>query len=253
MARIALATMLVACIGFAAARGDEDAGTKEIKLEDLQMPVSSLSAWGVREYVYQLDRDGEIITVGEVTMRTEVEDERIVTHDTWSLQWRGKTLSADVKMGCARNSLLRPTVIRSAGEGDDELMTFTAEVGEDDAVVTDEDGAQKRIDFPSDTLADLAMFRIFTLLPREKNTIVRVGHVLEVTELNLKGPAVLLYAGKEEISLHGKQVPVHKFECKRDGRTVAEAWVDDEGVLRRHRMDGRKIITEAPNAPDKEQ
>ena len=102
----------------------------------------------------------------------------------------------------------------------------------------------RKIDFPADTLTDAAMFGIFTLLSRTEGATFSVGHVMEVSELNLKGSAVIAYRGLEQIALHGNPVNLHKFVYVRDGRTVAEAWVDSDHVLRQIRMDGRKVLTE---------
>jgi hypothetical protein len=67
---------------------------------------------------------------------------------------------------------------------------------------------------------------------------------MEVSELNLKGPAKIAYNGQEQITLHSKVIRLHKFVYLRDNRTVAEAWVDSDHVLRQIRLDGRKILTE---------
>jgi hypothetical protein len=135
-------------------------------------------------------------------------------------------------------------MIRSVGEGDDEVGTFTVVVGDSNATVTTEDGQTRKIDFPADTLTDVAMFRIFTLLPTTEGATFSVGHVMEVSELNLKGPAVIAYRGLEEISLSGKTLKLHKFVYLRDDRTVAEAWIDSDHILRQIQLDGRKVLTE---------
>ena len=97
------------------------------------------------------------------------------------------------------------------------------------------------------------MFRIFTLLARTDGAAFSVGHVMEVSELNLKGPAVIAYRGLEQITLHGNPINLHKFVYVRDGRTVAEAWVDSDHVLRQIRMDGRKVLTEKGKSPSTRQ
>jgi len=149
-----------------------------------------------------------------------------------------------MKVICRRDGLLRPTTIYSAGEGDDEVGTFSVEVGDNDAVVTATGGRTRKIDCPADTLTDVAMFRIFTLLPRTRGATFSVGHVMEVSELNVKGPAVIAYRGPDTITLHGKSTRLYKFVYSRNGRTVEEAWVDSDHILRQIRIDGRKILTE---------
>ena len=253
MVRIAVVMMAAFGAAFAAAdvvpftgKEDIDQATEkeEVKLEDLELPLSSLTKWKTREYTYQLDRGGQLHTLGKGTMKTKVDGEKIILHDTWTIQWRGKEMSLDLQMECKANSLLRPTLIKSVGKGDDEFVTFSVKVGEDDAVVTSDDGSQRLIDFPADTLTDVAQFRLFSLLPRKKGTTIKLGHVMEVSELNLKGPAVIEYVGQERITIHETEVELHKFVYKRGTRIVEEAWVDNEGALRRIRIDGRKIITE---------
>jgi hypothetical protein len=117
-------------------------------------------------------------------------------------------------------------------------------VGESDATVTSDGGQTRKIDFPADTLTDMAMFRIFALLPTIEGATFAVGHVMEVSELNLKGPAEIVYRGLEEIGMSGKMLKLHKFVYLRDDRTVAEAWVDSDHILRQLRLDGRKVLIE---------
>ena len=88
------------------------------------------------------------------------------------------------------------------------------------------------------------MFRIFTLLPRTEGAAFSAGHVLEVSEVNLKGPALIDYHGLVQVTLHGNPIRLHKFAYVRDDRTVADAWVDSDHVLRQLRIDGRKVLTE---------
>jgi hypothetical protein len=208
--------------------------------------LSRLKGWGTRSFVYQVERGGERAVLGVVTMGVKLAEQQVTLTDTWDLTWHGKKIRLNLETTCRRNGLLRPTKIRSAGQGDDEFGTFTVDIGESHATVTTEDGETRKIDFPADTLTDVSMFRLFTLLPRTEGAEFSVGHVMEVSELNLKGPAVIAYRGLEQITLHDKPIRLHKFAYARDGRTVAEAWVDSDHILRQLRIDGRKVLTEKP-------
>ncbi|NQT20333.1 MAG: hypothetical protein HQ592_11555 [Planctomycetes bacterium] len=246
MARIVFVVMVVLGVALAAADDTPAPEKEEVRLEDLELPLSSLTKWKTREYTYQLERRGELRTLGKVIMETKVDGEKVILHDSWTMKWRGKEMGLDLQMECKANNLLRPTAIKSVGKGDDEFGNFSVQVGESDAVVALEDGSQRRIDFPADTLTDIAQFRLFSLLPRKEGPTIKLGHVMEVSELNLKGPAVIEYVGQEQITINQEEVQLHKFVYKRRSRTVEEAWVDDEGALRRIRIDGRKILTEIP-------
>jgi len=225
---------------------DGNAKGVAVPIQEVDLDLSRLKGWGTRSFTYQVEREGKRTTLGIVTMAVEVRDKQIKLSDTWDLTWRGKKVRLNLETTCRRNSLLRPTTIHSAGEGDDEVGTFSVEVGDDTATVTTEDGRTRKIDFPADTLTDLAMFRIFTLLPHTKGATFSVGHVMEVSELNFKGPAMIAYRGREQITLHGKPISLHKFDYVRGDRTVTEAWVDSDQILRQVRIDGRKILTERP-------
>jgi len=222
----------------------QDAQRPPVPLQNIEPDLSRLKAWGTREFVYHVERGGERTALGTVTMATELKDREVKLSDTWKLTWRGKKISLKLDMTCRRDGLLRPVKIRSAGEGDDEVATFSAEVGHTEATVTSEGGRTRKIELPADTLTDVAMFRIFTLLPRTAGAAFSVGHVMEISELNLKGAAAIAYRGPDEISLHGKPIELHKFEYTRGGRTVSEAWVDGDHVLRQIRIDGRKVLVE---------
>ncbi len=213
-------------------------------LQEADLDIDRLRRWGSREFLYQVERGGEQTVLGTVTMRTDMRDDRVEIDDRWEVDWRDRKIKVELKLDCRRDNLLRPTSIQSKGEGDDEVGTFTVEVGKDKATVRADEGGTRTIDFPADTLTDVAMFRVFTLLPRAAGATVSVGHVMEVSELNLKGAATIAYQGLDEINLHGKPTKLHKFAYARDGRTVAEAWVDSDHILRQLRIDGRKVLTE---------
>ncbi len=227
--------------------GNDDVGIGKgvaTPIQEVPLDLSRLRGWGKRSFTYQVEREGERTSLGTVTMAVEVHDQAIKLTDTWDLTWHGKRVRLNLETTCRRNNLLRPTTIRSAGEGDDEVGTFTVVVGDSDATVTNDGGQTRKIDFPGDTLTDVAMFRIFTLLSTAEGAAFSVGHVMEVSELNLKGPAEIVYRGLEQITLHGKTLKLHKFVYLRDDRTVAEVWVDSDHILRRVRLDGRKVLTE---------
>jgi hypothetical protein len=227
--------------------GNEDVGIGKgvvTPLQEVALDLSRLRGWGTRSFTYQVEREGERMSLGTVTMAVEVHDQEFKLTDTWDLTWHGKKVRLNLEITCRRNNLLRPTTIRSAGEGDDEVGTFTVVVGDSDATVTSDGGQTRKIDFPADTLTDMAMFRIFTLLHTTEGAAFSVGHVMEVSELNLKGPAEIVYRGLEEITLPGDTVKLHKFVYLRDGRIVAEAWVDSDHFLRQLRLDGQKVLTE---------
>jgi hypothetical protein len=243
MYRLMLAALVVVCGGaLTAARAVED-GKQVVALEELKLDTKPLAKWGTRVFSYQLERDGKVETLGTVSMSTTVGEGGIELHDKWELNWRGERIWLDIRLQCEPGSLLRPTRISSKGKGE-EAGTFSVAVGENSAVVKDRDGREKTMDVPADTLTDAAMFRIFALLPREKGFTVRVGHTLEVSELNLKGAGTIVCEGRDPVLLHQKQEELHKFVFKQGTMVVEEAWVDDKGVLRRVRINRRKILTE---------
>jgi hypothetical protein len=226
------------------ADADQPVADKKIPLHEAELDLDRLRGWETRVFVYRLTRGGESAVLGTVTMRTEVASAGVTLTDNWRLRYHGQDLRLELKMDCRRDNLLRPKTIQSVGEGDEEFGTFTVKVGADQATVTGEDGGSEDIEFPANTLTDIGLFRAFTLLPRNPGSTFTVAHVMEVSEMHLKGPAVLAYRGPDEITLHGKPVTLDKFVYIRDGRTAAEAWVDSDHILRQVRLDGRKTLTE---------
>jgi hypothetical protein len=225
----------------------EDVGIAErvaTPIQEVALVLSRLRGWGTRSFTYQVERGSERTSLGTVTMAVEVHDEAIKLTDTWDLLWHGKKVRLNLETTCRRNSLLRPTMIRSAGEGDDEVGTFTLVVGESHATVTTEDGQTRKIDFPPDTLTDVAMFRIFTLLPTTEGAVFSAEHVMEVSELNLKGSAEITCRGLEEIGVSRKTLKLHTFVYRRDGRTVAKAWVDSDRKVNRLDLSYSQITDE---------
>ena len=216
--------------------------TQPNKLEELKLDTKPLAQWGTRLYSYQVKRGGNIQTLGTVSLTTKVLKDKIVFKDNWNLLWHGKTIKFGLEMQCHPDSLLRPETISSKGEGD-EVASYSVTISNGKATVNMK-GKDRTIDFPADTLTDAAMFRIFTLLPRKKGFVAKVGHIMEVSELNLKKDGTIVYYGPETIQLNAKEVTLHKYIYKQGSRDVEEAWVDDKGRLRRIRIDGRKILTE---------
>jgi hypothetical protein len=105
----------------------ETVGEKEpVRLQDADLDVGSLRGWGTRTFYYQIERDGKRTTLGTVSMGTEFRDDGIKFDDRWDLTWHGARLTLHLTMECHRDSLLRPKSIRSVGEGDDEVGTFSA-------------------------------------------------------------------------------------------------------------------------------
>lgn len=264
----------------------EQRRTAPTPLQKVAFKVDSLKKWGTRKFDYYIDRgieravkkrdvkrdvkrdgkksggkrdvksdgkkrDVKRVHVGTVTMSTKVGKDTIVLHDVWKLTYRGKKVSLDLTIECEANSLLRTKKVTSVGKGDDEFGTFTLVIKKNKGIATTENGRTKQIDYPSGTLTDMALFRVFTMLPRRKGASFAIGPFMEVSELNLKGPATIRCAGLDEITLHGRPIKLHKFVYERDERVIAEAWVDNEGGLRQARIDERKTLVEvkAPRKP----
>jgi hypothetical protein len=247
IAGISTACLLAAALGTTNTRAQQEDAPKAVPLQEAKLDVPRLKAWGTRRFSYVVDRNGERTALGTVTLRTGISGDRVDMHDSWALKWHGKDLSLDLKLACKAGGLLRPTSIRSVGKGDDEVATFTVDVGTEKAEVKMEDGRTREMKLPADTLTDCALLRVFTLLPQEKGKSYGVGHSLEVSELNLKGPAEITCDGPDEIKLRGQRVKSVKFVFRQQGRVVEEAWVDGDGVLRQVRIDGRKVLVEEPD------
>jgi len=251
MEKLVFTGVFLACLCMPAfAAEDEVELKKAVKLEELKLPVEKLAHWGTRNYIYQVDQNGKVETLGTVTLRTELNKGMVFIRDSMALSWKNKQIKWELEMGCREDSLLRPMHIKSTGEGDDEFKSFSATVKDGKAEVAYTDGKHAQIDVPPDTLTDFGMFRVLTIMPREPGSVVAVGHVLEVSELNLKGPATLTCLGKQKVTINGDEAELNCIVYERDGDRAMEAWVSDNGVLRRIRLDGRKILTEAPEAAE---
>ena len=185
------------------ARGHLAVADEPIPLRDAKLDIAQLKNWGTRNFLFYANRGGVNEPLGSINMRTNFKDDKVELHDIWKLKWRGKSVTLDLKIQCAADNLLRPTKIESVGSGDDEVGTFDIDVGEQRGVVHMEDGRTREIKFPADTLTDAALFRIFTLLPRQQGKQFQIASFMEVSELNLKGPAILRCDGLERITLHG--------------------------------------------------
>jgi len=242
MYRIAVIASLLACMSGSARPEGQGSKMMSVPLAELPLDVRSLDRWGTRTYYYQVLRGGEMSTLGTVTMKTTLSEDGVELHDTLKVDGKGKSVSLDLRQKCGADNLLQPTSIESRGQGDNELMTFSAKVSKGKIVMKMEDGREKTMEFPSDTITGFAMFRVFTLLPRKKGPAVRVGNVLSACDPALRGSAVIWYEGTDKITLNGREETLHKFVRGIDTRW--EAWVDDTGILRRLRLEGGKMMTE---------
>lgn len=232
--------------------GKESQDRREVALSSLKLDYSKLKSWGTTKFSYEVERRGKRMTVGTVTMKTSLSGKGLHIDDSWAVKFQGKDVRWQVKLRCRLTPMLRPESVASVGRGDDEAGTFTLNVGKEKAVVVKgESGRKTKVDYPADTVTDVSLFRLFALLPRETGVSYTFAHFMEVSELNLKGAGFIRYLGQKTIDASGKQIPLHKFEYRRGDpssndsiRVVAEAWLDDEGRLRKARLDGRKVLSE---------
>lgn len=235
---IATTAMIFALSGAAAFAAEP------VRLDKVPLDRTPLKTWGERTYRYQIDRNGEVQTLGTVQLTTHLNGDRVTFQDRWQLKVRGQDIRLDMTVETDDSPWMRPTRVVADGEGDDEVGRFTAQFKADHALLARADKPERKVDVPADTLTDAAMMRLFTMMPRKAGTAVRVGHVLELSEMNLKGEAIIAYTGKQNITIAGKDEALHRFTYTRGERTVLEAWVSDKGALRRMKIDDRKIITD---------
>lgn len=233
------------------ARGQSSGGDEPKPLGSAAIDLDALSDWGTRTYKYMLiEPDGAVERVGEVTMTTNVGSMTVTFRDAWSIESGGRTLGWRMKADCDKVGMMRPMRIVTSGSEADELALYRLQTIGNRAVITPIDGAQRTIDLPRDTATDAALYRIVGLLPRKADRQWRVGHLWELSELNLKRGGVITCTGRDTISLAGEDVTLWRYTYGHGDRIAAEFWVDaDSPHLRQFKLDGRKAFVET-DAPE---
>ncbi len=225
------------------------AGQSDLRpLRKVDFDLDKLKSWGTRTFTYTIEDDGQMHELGTVTLETKVAEKRVTHHDVWKLRWKEKDIALDVEMDCAADIFMRPATIVAKGHGSGDSGTFTAKIGDEAGDVTFTDDTKKRFDLPPNTLTDMALFRVFTLLPRVEGAEFLVARLLEASELRMKGPGFIKAVGTDKINVGGKPKTMFKFTYSRGDRVIIEAWVDNAGACRQLRLDRRKTLTEKPPA-----
>jgi hypothetical protein len=218
---------------------------------DLKLNTDSLKSWGTRKYDYLRRRGDEPATkLGEITLKTSLDDKAVTFEDLMTLDVRGKTIRWESKAVSEKKSPLRTISIDSKGEGDDEMKTFALRVEGEKAKVemAAQDGqpaAKREIDLPADTVTFMGLMRLVTLLPRDAGKTYTTGHMFEENELHMKAGAFRFHClGPHEMTIAGKPVTctlLQVFDGQRDDPFI-EAYVDNDGVLQRLVLDRTKTL-----------
>jgi hypothetical protein len=199
----------------------------------------------VRTYDYVRKEGPTHRKVGEVRLETQVKNLELMFRDAWRIEDGGTRLRWGMKADCDKTGLMRPLNVIASGSDSDELSTYRMRVMGSRAVIQDDRREQRAIDFPEGMVTDAALWRIVALLPREIGRRWGVGHVLELSELNLKKGGVIVCEGRSEVTLHGESVQLWRYTYRRDDLVAGEFWVDGErDALRMFRLDGRKLFVE---------
>lgn len=189
--------------------------------------------------------------IGTLHTYTRVEGDRVLLIDVWTLSNKEKERKLTVTQVCNQDNMLSLVSIGVNGDGDEEVVDLDLSIRVADpatvkqGVIWPDDG-EKTLALPPQTLTDGALLRIVSLLPREKGLRVSFPFWLESAELNLKKDHLIECRGPDPITIGGRTVKCTKYAHSGGGITGSTLWVDEEGLLQRILVDGRKELTLRP-------
>ena len=193
--------------------------------------------WGTQRYKFTLIKNGEKIELGSAIIRNELKDDRVILADEYLVRYEGKPMSLSMTQVCRNDQYLSPVKIECVGKGG-EMPTLKAIIKDGKAKISGE--WNKTMKIPNGTVTSAAFFRIVTQLPRVQGATYQYDFALEAGEMHLKRDYVVKVIGKETIFCDGE--PVKCWKISQNGVGISEQlfWVNEDGILQRVLLDGRK-------------
>ena len=212
-------------------------------LGSIDLDLDRLKTWGTKIYTYEASRPGssEKTVIGRASLKTEATGDFIVLNDRMEMEVRGKKLTGDLSHRCKKDNFLSPVRIECKGEGDDEFGTFIATINGKKATISS-NGQEREMELPRNVVTWLAFLRLVTLLPRQEGIRISYPYSLESGELNLKKDFLVECMGRETVQSGQERITCAKFRLTGSGIHPAFFWVNDDGVLHRVLIDGRKLM-----------
>ena len=243
--------IMVACfVLFPPSRGgcEDDA---PIPLEALKLDIDALKKWGTRKYAHQFRSKekpaGAPQPTATWTLVTKFEKDRLLLDDLLSMSVKGHQASSiHWKAECSKNNQLSLKAL----DCEEQTRGTTrrkihAIVETEKAMITYEQGdntKKESVEWSAGSVTVLAMFRIVTLLPREKGKRYRIANVSRSRRLRMRGEHIIECMGPDASA--GRAQQWVKFELKNlDGKPPSWTyWVDDDGVLQRVLIERHTLI-----------
>ena len=220
----------VAPLREAAAKAQDPAFKKSLtgvadRLETRQAAAGLAKSWGDRWYSLYV----EGVHLGWVHMKAEEKDGKIVFEDEIrAQQGKGATFQIKATLTCEPNEYLTATHLALDLATPQNTVVATAQL-KDGRLVIKANGEVKAHKVRSNTVIDLAVFPLVTILPKTE------GYELEVLELikpKLPEAAVLKFDKEESIEFGDRKVKAKRVMLAGDGKERFY-WVDATGRLLR--------------------
>ena len=161
---------------------------------------------------------------------------------------KNERLSLHQETLCKDDAFYTPLKITSKGEGDDEILSYTANIdwrktdaGTVGTLTTTIRGRERTLKLPEHTITFFGLFEVVKQRPFKKDDVLTF-HSLEASELNLKKDNTLTCVGEEKLAIRGHALKAHKFEHRHGERLVTEFWLNEKRQLVRARIDGSKTM-----------
>ncbi|HLY08203.1 MAG TPA: hypothetical protein VKW04_02750 [Planctomycetota bacterium] len=174
------------------------------RLETRQAAAGLVAAWGDRWYALFINS----LKCGWVHLKAETRDGQIAFVDELFLQpTKDQSMTIKISLLCQPDEYLTPVKLSLESTGGENAGTLEAKVKEDRLIVT-HSGETKAQRIKSNTVVDMALLRLVTILPRTEEYPIAL---LEVVKPNLKENAAVKFDKEEMIDYKGEKVKARRF------------------------------------------
>jgi hypothetical protein len=200
------------------------------RLETRQAAAGLAKSWGDRWFSIFVNG----VHLGWVHMKAEEKDGKIVFEDEIRAQ-QGKDASLQIKatLTCDPNEYLTARTIVLDLATPENTVVATAQLKENRLVVK-AGGEVKAHKVQANTVVDLAVFPLVTILPKTEGYDVEV---LELIKPKLPEAAVLKFDKEETVEFENRKVKARRFMLAGDGKERFY-WVDATGRLLKVQFSG---------------
>lgn len=168
----------------------------------------------------------DALHIGWVNLKTEEREGRLVLTDEVHVKAGEHQATIQATQSCEKNEYLSPTSLRLAIDTPEQQVSAEGEV-KGDRLVVRANGETKAIKLKRNTVTDLAVLRLVSVLPTRDEYAIEVFPLVKV---EAPKPARLKFQAEEAIEIDGRLIRARRYLLSDDGED-RNYWIDAQGRL----------------------